>query len=138
MKIYLAIKFHADLSNKQFIEELCDVLHKAGHTTVVAVRDFEQWGALKFSNSQIMKQDFEAIDGVDMLLIEFSEKGVGLGVAAGYAKARNKPIVVIAKTGSDISDTIDGTADKIVFYDSVSEIADRLPYQKDGGMAVLR
>ncbi len=124
MKIYLAIKFHSDLSNRAFIESLSDALTKAGHESIVAVRDFEQWGALKFTNKQIMTQDFEAIRGVDMLLVEFSEKGVGLGVATGFAKAIGKPIVVIAKTGSDISDTIEGTADKIIFYDSVDGLVE--------------
>ena len=124
MKIYLAIKFHSDFSNREFIEQISSALEKAGHSTVVAVRDFEQWGVLKFSNKQIMKQDFEAIQGVDMLLVEFSEKGVGLGVATGFAKALNKPIVVIAKTGTEISDTIEGTADRIIFYDSIDDLVD--------------
>jgi nucleoside 2-deoxyribosyltransferase len=124
MKIYLAIKFHSDFSNKAFIEEIATALEKAGHSSIVAVRDFEKWGELKFSNQQIMTQDFEAIRECDLLLVEFSEKGVGLGVATGYAKAIGKPIVIIAKTGSEISDTIEGTADKIVFYNSVSELSD--------------
>lgn len=125
MKIYLAIKFHPDFSNRAFIESLSDALTQAGHESIVAVRDFEQWGTLKFTNKQIMTQDFEAIRGVDMLLVEFSEKGVGLGVATGFAKAIGKPIVVIAKTGSDISDTIEGTADRIIFYDSVDGLVEK-------------
>jgi nucleoside 2-deoxyribosyltransferase len=124
MNIYLAIKFHADFSNKKFIESLSDALDRAGHSSIVAVRDFEQWGALKFSNQQIMTQDFEAIRNADLLLVEFSEKGVGLGVATGFAKALGKPIVVIAKTGSDISDTIEGTAERIIFYDRVDELVE--------------
>lgn len=124
MKIYLAIKFHSDFSNRAFIEELSSALERAGHTTIVAVRDFEQWGALKFSNKEIMTQDFKAIKESDLLLVEFSEKGVGLGVATGFAKALGKPIVVIAKTGSEISDTIEGTADKIIFYNSVDELTE--------------
>lgn len=124
MKIYLAIKFHSDFSNKEFIEDISSTLEKAGHSCIVAVRDFEQWGALKFTNQQIMKQDFAAIRESDMLLVEFSEKGVGLGVATGFAKALGKKVIVIAKEGSDISDTIEGTADQIIFYTKVDDLVD--------------
>lgn len=124
MKIYLAIKFHSDFSNKSFIEDISAALEQTGHSSIVAVRDFEQWGALTFTNQQIMKQDFEAIRDADMLLVEFSEKGVGLGVATGFAKALGKKVVVIAKQGSDISDTIDGSADKIVFYEKIQDLVE--------------
>jgi 2'-deoxynucleoside 5'-phosphate N-hydrolase len=124
MKIYLAIKFHSDFSNKEFIEDISSALEKAGHSSIVAVRDFEQWGALKFTNQQIMKQDFAAIRESDMLLVEFSEKGVGLGVATGFAKALGKKVIVIAKEGSDISDTIEGTADQIIFYTKVDDLVE--------------
>ena len=45
-----------------------------------------------------------------------------LGLEAGYAKALNKPILVVAKNGSGISNTISGTATNIQFYENVSRI----------------
>ncbi len=122
MKIYLAIKFHPDFSNRELIENLSVALGAAGHTSVVAVRDLEGWGAIKLTNKELMDQDFKAVGESDMLLVEFSEKGVGIGIAVGFAKALNKPIVVIAKTGSEISSTLEGTADKIVFYDKPEDL----------------
>lgn len=122
MTIYLAIKFHEDFSNRAFIESVAGAIEKAGHKTIVAVRDFEEWGTKKFTNQQIMMQDFQAIREADMLVVEFSEKGVGLGIATGYAKALGKPVLVIAKTGSDISQTIEGSADRVIFYDASDEL----------------
>jgi 2'-deoxynucleoside 5'-phosphate N-hydrolase len=58
----------------------------------------------------------------DVLLLEFSEKGVGLGIEAGFAHASGKRIVVIAKTGSEISDTLAGISSEIHFYDAETDL----------------
>ena len=65
---------------------------------------------------------FPAMKQCDMLIVEFSEKGVGLGIGAGYAYAIGLPIYVIAKTGSDISLTISNLAKEVVFYDNYEDI----------------
>jgi nucleoside 2-deoxyribosyltransferase len=52
----------------------------------------------------------------DIHIIEFSEKGTGLGIEAGYAFAKGKPIIVIAHEGSEISDTLKGIAKEIISY----------------------
>lgn len=122
MKIYLAIKFHSDFSNRKLIEDILLIFEKTGHETTVAVRDFENWGAIKLSNKEIMTRAFESIKNSDLLIVECSEKGVGLGLVIGYAKGINKKVIVIAKTGTEISDTIEGTADKIIFYDHVDDL----------------
>jgi nucleoside 2-deoxyribosyltransferase len=69
-----------------------------------------------------MKLTFELINKSDFLIIEFSDKGVGLGIEAGYAYAKGIPIIVIAKKGSDISNTLKGIAKKIIFYEDPEEL----------------
>ena len=66
-----------------------------------------------------------AMKKCDMLIVEFSEKGVGLGIGAGYAYAIGLPIYVIAKTGSDISLTISNLAKEVIFYDDPSELTEK-------------
>lgn len=63
-----------------------------------------------------MQKTFDIIDSSDLILIEFSEKGTGLGIEAGYGYSRKKPILVIAQEGSDISATLQGITDPILFY----------------------
>lgn len=58
---------------------------------------------------------FPGIESSDIMIIEFSEKGVGLGIGAGYAYANGVPIYLIAKTGSDISVTMNSLAEKVIF-----------------------
>ena len=126
MKIYLAIKFHEDFSNRKLIEEILETLNKSGFETVVMARDYENWGQIKFKPEDLMKLTFKITEESDLLLIEFSEKGVGLGIEAGYAYAKGKPIVVIAKYGSDISETMKGVAKEVIFYEKVEEIGEKI------------
>jgi hypothetical protein len=57
-----------------------------------------------------------------MIVIELSEKGVGLGIEAGYAFAKGIPIITIARTGSDISETLRGISQDIFFYESYTQL----------------
>jgi len=126
MKIYLAIKFHGDLSNKQLIEDISESLKLSGNEVVVMARDYEKWGEVKFSPKELMKLTFKITEESDLLLVEFSEKGVGLGIEAGYAYAKGIPIVVIAKSGSDISETIKGVAKEVIFYNKAEEVGENI------------
>lgn len=122
MKIYLGIKFHADNSNRGVIEEICTHLNELGHEVSCITKDLEKWGETTFSPRELMEKTFEIIDHCDIVLIEFSEKGVGLGIEAGYAFSKGIPVHIVAKNGSDISNTISGIAAKINFYERFSEI----------------
>ncbi|MAF25407.1 nucleoside 2-deoxyribosyltransferase [bacterium] len=123
MKIYLAIKFHEDFSNRELIDQISSVLVSSGNEVTVLARDYEKWGEVKFSPDELMKLTFKITEESDLLLVEFSEKGVGLGIEAGYAHAKSVPIIVIAKTGSDISSTMQGIAKRVIFYNDPSELS---------------
>lgn len=126
MNAYLGIKFHEDLSNKEFIESLADSIEKAGIRVVVFHRDFEKWGEISFKPEELMKKTFEFIKKSDLLIIEFSEKGVGLSIEAGFAYANNIPIWIIAKKSSKISETIKGIAKEIILYDNFNDLTLKL------------
>ncbi len=66
-----------------------------------------------------MQKTFEMIDSCDLVVTELSQKGVGLGIEAGYAYAKGIPVVTIAKQGRDISETLGGISEEVVFYDDV-------------------
>ncbi|MDP6293441.1 MAG: nucleoside 2-deoxyribosyltransferase [Candidatus Woesearchaeota archaeon] len=127
MKAYLAVKFHED-RNKALIEGLSEALNKAGITTTVMVRDHEKWGEVKFSPNELMKLAFSIIDRSDMVMVEFSEKGVGLGIEAGYAHAKNIPVIVIAKENSEISNTLRGIAKEVIFYETPEELTEKMSH----------
>jgi len=116
MNAYLAIKYHSDHRNRSLIEAISDTLTHHGCKTYCVVRDLEQWGEKRFSAQDLMKQSFAAIDTCDFVLVELSEKGVGLGIEAGYAYAKGKPIVTLAREGFDISTTLAGISAHTMSY----------------------
>ena len=125
-KAYLAIKFHEDFKNKILIEEISNSLNDAGFQTIVMARDYEKYGKVHFSPKELMELTFELISRSDILVIEFSEKGVGLGIEAGYAYAKRIPIIVIAREGSDVSDTLKGISKEVIIYKNLRELSEKL------------
>lgn len=121
--VYFGIKYHPDNSNKDIIDEYERCFQKQGFNSFCVARDMEKWGAASFSAHEIMQATFAKIDAADLVVIDVSEKGVGLGIEAGYAKAKGKRLIVTIKKGVEISTTISGTADQIIEYDQVAEIS---------------
>jgi len=121
---FFALKFHEGDEDKAKVEAIEKALNKAGITITLIARDVEKWGKAEIPKDKTLMTDyaFPAMRQCDCNIIEFSEKGVGLGINAGYCYAIGKPIFVIAKTGSDISTTISNLATRVIFYDSPDDL----------------
>ncbi len=126
MKAFLSVKFREDSSNRDLIEEIADSLEKSGFHTTVMARDKEKWGEEKITPRELMELTFESIDESDIVVAEFSEKGTGLGIEAGYAFSKQKPVIVIAREGSEISGTLKGIAREIIYYKETGEIGPKI------------
>ena len=123
-KAFMSLKFYEGDQSKKKVEDLTQALRKADIENIVMVRDIERYGEAKLPQGAKLMIDyaFPAMKECDMVIIEFSEKGVGLGIGAGYAYAIGKPIYVIAKEGSDISLTIENLAKKVIMYRTLEDI----------------
>lgn len=121
---FFALKYHEGDQDKLKIESIEQALNKAGITITVIARDVEKWGQASIPSNKNMMIDyaFPAMQQCDCNIIEFSEKGVGLGINAGYCYAIGKPIFIIAKTGSEISTTISNLATDIIFYTTPEDL----------------
>ena len=122
MKAFLSIKYHTDYHNRTRIEAIAVVLEARGFETTCIARDVERWGQLKFDARELMARTFAAIDASDLVVVDLTEKGVGIGIEAGYAHAKNIPVVTIAQTGADISDTLLGISRAIFRYADVDDL----------------
>ena len=122
MKALMSIKFHEDASNLSLIKSITDIANKCEVKLKTIFVDYEKEGTKKFSSHELMEMTFSVIEENDILIVEFSEKGVGLGIEAGYAFSKNKPVYVIAKKGSDISETLKGISKEIFFYETISDL----------------
>ena len=123
MKAYIAIKYHADHSNRERIEGISAALERQGLETVCITRDLEKWGAVQFDSGTLMQRTFDEIDTSNVVIVDLTEKGVGVGIEAGYAFAKHIPVVTIARKGSDISETLRGISQEILLYDQYDDLA---------------
>jgi nucleoside 2-deoxyribosyltransferase len=69
-----------------------------------------------------MKITFDEIDKSDFVIMEMTEKGVGLGIEAGYAIAKGKPVIVLTKEKQKLSNTMQGIANVVIQYSQPEEI----------------
>lgn len=122
MQVYIAIKYHPDGRNRARIEMLSKALEDEGWTTVCVFRDVENWGQIHLTPDVLMKKSFQLIDSSNCILIDLSEKGVGIGIEAGYAFSRNIRIVTVAEQGSDISTTLRGISARVFEYQNEDEL----------------
>ena len=123
MNAYLGIKFHEDNQNRPRIELITQALDSLGIPCTCVRRDVEAWGAVDLgSPQQLMETTFEIIRRCDVTIIDLTEKGVGLGIEAGYAYAISKRVFTIAQAGSDISTTIAGISTDVYHYQNSSDL----------------
>ncbi|MBI5652800.1 MAG: nucleoside 2-deoxyribosyltransferase [Chloroflexi bacterium] len=122
-RVFLSIKYHADHANRARIEAICAALAQNACATICIARDVEEWGRAHFDSRELMARTFAAIDASDLVVIDLTEKGVGVGIEAGYARAKQIPIIVIAQRGADISTTLHGIARNVIFYNEPGDLA---------------
>ena len=127
---FFALKFHDGDEDRAKVEAIEKALNQAGITITLMARDVEQWGKAEIPTNKTLMTDyaFPAMRQCDCNIIEFSEKGVGLGMNGGYCYAAGKPIYVIAKKGSDISTTMANVAKEVIFYDKPEDLIE--PFRK--------
>jgi len=122
MKFYFGIKFHEDLSNKDLIERICNIAEQQKHKIICDHHDLEKWGRISFSSKELMLRTFVIIENSDAVIIEFSESGVGLGIEAGFAVAKNIPVYVLIPKGRELSTTMHGVCEKYFEYETDEDI----------------
>ena len=123
---FFALKFHEGDEDRKKVEAIESALNKAGIEITLMARDVEEWGNAYIPEGKILMKDyaFPAMKQCDCNIIEFTEKGVGLGMNGGFCYAVGKPIYVIAKTNSDISTTMANIATDVIFYDKPEDLVE--------------
>lgn len=122
MRAYIGIKFHRDYRNKAIVNAIASVFEEKDWATVCVIRDSGQKGKIEYSPHKLMKLTFGMIDSCALMIIDLSEKGVGLGIEAGYAFAKGIPIITVARKGADISETLTGISKAVIIYQDLDEL----------------
>ena len=103
-KAFMSLKFHDGDEDKKKIEDLTNALLKADIENVVMARDVEKYGQANLPKGAKLMTDyaFPAMKKCDMLIVEFSAKGVGLGLAFLKHLERSRILIyVIDMAGTD-------------------------------------
>lgn len=126
LKAFLSLKFYDGDVSKKLVDDITDALAKLNIHTFVCVRDIEKYGEVKgLDMANFMpKYAFPEMETSDIMVIEYSEAGAGLGMGADHAYCHGVPLYLIAKRGSKISTTVNSVAEKVIFYDEVSDITE--------------
>ncbi|MFA5000869.1 MAG: nucleoside 2-deoxyribosyltransferase [Candidatus Paceibacterota bacterium] len=125
MKIYITAPFRNG-DNKAEIEELCLVVRKSGFEDFCFIRDIENYQKVFNDPHELMQRAKAEIEKCDALLIDYDGPGNGRIIELGIAYALNKQIILIAKKGTKIKDTVAGVADKIIEYEKLEDIIEYL------------
>lgn len=75
---------------------------------------------------QMMSRAMAEIENCDLLVAETSEKGIGIGIEVGYAKAHGKKIIYLRQKKSDHSTTVSGISDFKIIYTGLVDLRQQL------------
>ncbi len=116
MKAYIAVSFSKRKLVDHEINAIVEVLNEWKISAFVFV-DHYQFD--KSQERQMMQQAMADLDNCDLLLAETSDKGIGIGIEVGYAKAKGKTIIYLRQKDAAHSTTVSGISDfQIVYLDT--------------------
>lgn len=124
MKAYISLSFDKRSSLSQVISVINHCLDSFEITPLVFV---DQYKFAAGQEKEMMTTAMQEIDNCDLLIAETSVKGIGIGVEAGYAKAKNKPIIYLRHQEANHSTTVSGISDYHVIYSSSIDLEQQLP-----------
>jgi 2'-deoxynucleoside 5'-phosphate N-hydrolase len=77
-------------------------------------------------SAEMMDQAMKDIDQCDLLVAETSHKAIGIGVEAGYARAKGKPVIYLRQQDAEHSTTVAGISDFQVIYTNPADLKAQL------------
>ena len=119
MKAYISI----GLKSRKTLEG--EVLAIKETLSNLSIQSFIFVDAHRFHPSQekeMMQQAMTDIDRCDLFIAEVSEKAIGVGVEAGYAKGKGKSVIYIRNSNAEHSTTISGIADFHIMYSDTDNL----------------
>lgn len=129
MKIFISHKFQGvdKIDLRKNIEKIYSILKTNGHATFNYFRDKENWVEKEHLPGEVIKEAFEEIRKCDALLvfINHKEKGEGLLLEFGFAKALNKKIILLI--AKDCCPTfLEAISDEVIKFEDFQDITKEL------------
>jgi len=123
MKAYISISFNRRQAMDNELKTIKAALTKLRIDPFVFVDNYN----FDITQEQkMMKQATADIDKCDILIAETSDKGIGIGIEVGYAKAKRKPIIYLRHKTAEHSTTVSGISDFQIIYENLSDLQEQL------------
>jgi nucleoside 2-deoxyribosyltransferase len=120
---YIAISYS---KRKELAKELAaikEALLSSGVSPFVFVEQF-QFNASQ--EKEMMQEAMRQLDAANLLIAETSDKAIGIGIEAGYAKAKGKPVIYLRNKKADHSTTLSGISDQQIVYENNIDLKEKL------------
>jgi len=119
MIAYISVSFKKRDQLDRELDSLIRVLNDFRITPFIFVDHYQ------FNQAEerlMMQQAMNDIDKCAMLIAETSDKAIGIGIEAGYAKAKGKPVIYLRSSTADHSTTLSGISDFHIVYTDVNDL----------------
>ena len=123
MKAYIAIPYQNRNEIREELDTITSILNQCGVSPFVFA---DQYSFKEEEEKQMMQQAMEAINQSDWLIAFASEKAIGIGIEAGFAKGKGKPIIYIRHDKAEHSTTLSGISDYQIIYIDLQDLAQKL------------
>jgi nucleoside 2-deoxyribosyltransferase len=123
MKAYIAISYAGRYQLKDELETICHALKDEGIESFVFVNQYQ---FRPEEEKLMMQQAMKEIDHCDILIAAASEKAIGIGIEAGYAKGKGKTVIYIRQEAAPHSTTLSGISDHQIIYSDLHHLSDQL------------
>lgn len=123
MTAYISLSYSKRKSADLVINAIAETLRELGIMPVIFV-DLYKFDISK--EKEMMQQAMVDINACDFLIAEVSEKAIGVGVEAGYAKGIGKPVIYVRRKDAEHSTTVAGISDYQVVFENVKDLQSQL------------
>jgi 2'-deoxynucleoside 5'-phosphate N-hydrolase len=113
MKAYISVSYHQRKLLGPALYEITVTLHSFNIVPFIFVDNYH-FSAIQ--EKEMMQQAMNDIEKCDLLIAEASDKAIGIGIEAGYAKAKGRPVIYIRQKEAEHSTTLSGISDYSILY----------------------
>mgnify|MGYP003594520251 CR=1 FL=1 len=123
MKAYIAISYQG---RQQFREELDTIISILNQCDIRGLVFADHYSFSAAQEKEMMQLAMDEINKSDWLIAFASEKAIGIGIEAGYAKGKGKPVIYIRHMDAEHSTTLSGISDFQIIYTDLQDLMQKL------------
>jgi nucleoside 2-deoxyribosyltransferase len=119
MQAYIAISIRNRHLLEATLQSVSEVLRSFNINPFIFIDHYHFTAA---QENEMMMEAFKRIDESDLFIAELTQKAIGVGVEAGYAVAKEKPLIYLRQQDAEHSTTIAGISTQQIFYKTIGDL----------------